>query len=149
VIWNRPGLAAVYTSVAILLIAYVAHYTPIAVRAIGVAFQRVSPTVEDAARLAGVSWTMMVRRVLLPALAPALAGTWGLTFVLCLRDLDLAMTVRPPGVETLPIRVYTLMANSSTSVTAELALLMVAFTLGVVLLTTATVAVARRVSAWG
>ena len=68
------------------------------------------------------------------------------TFVLCLRDL--AMTVHPPGVETLPIRVYALMANSSTSVTAELALLMVALTLAVMLVAGVAVAVARRVTAW-
>src|SRR5258707_11905753 len=83
-----------------------------------------------------------------PILAPALAGVWGLTFVLCLRDLDLAMTVHPPGVETLPIRIYTLMANSSSSVTAELALLMIALTLSVMLVVGVAVAVARRVNAW-
>jgi len=146
-LWNRPGMAGVYTSVVILLIAYVAHYTPIAVRAVGVALQDISPAVEHAARLAGVPWTKMLRRVLVPMLAPALAGTWGLTFVMCLRDLDLAMTVRPPGVETLPIRIYTLMANSSSSVTAELALVMVGLTLAVILVAVATVGVTRRMSA--
>ena len=147
-LWNRPGLAEIYTSVGILLIAYVAHYTPVAVRAVGVALQSISPAVEHAARLAGVPWTTMLRRVLVPIMAPALAGVWSVTFVLCFRDLDLAMTVHPPGVETLPIRVYTLMANSSSSVTAELALLMVALTLAVMLVAGVAVAVARRVSAW-
>ena len=37
--WNRPGLTGIYTSVVILLIAYVAHYTPVAARAVGVALQ--------------------------------------------------------------------------------------------------------------
>jgi ABC-type Fe3+ transport system permease subunit len=147
-LWNRPGLTGIYTSVVILLIADIAHYTPVAVRAVGVALQSISPAVEHAARLAGVPWITMVRRVLVPILAPALAGVWGVTFVLCLRDLDLAMTVHPPGVETLPIRVYTLMANGSTSVTAELALLMVALTLAIMLVGGVAVAVARRVSPW-
>jgi len=146
--WNRPGLTGIYTSVVILLIAYVAHYTPVAVRAVGAALQSISPSVEEAARLAGVPWITMVRRILVPSLAPALAGVWSLTFVLCLRDLDLAMTVHPPGVETLPIRVYTLMANSSSSVTAELALLMIALTLAVMLVAGVAVGVARRASAW-
>jgi iron(III) transport system permease protein len=146
--WNRPGLTGIYASVVILLIAYVAHYTPVAIRAVGVGLQSVSPAVEQAARLAGVPWITMVRRVLLPSLAPALAGVWGVTFILCLRDLDLAMTVHPPGVETLPIRVYTLMANSSSSVTAGLALLMVALTLAVMLVGGVAVVAARRASAW-
>lgn len=147
-LWNRPGLTVIYTSVAVLLIGYIAHYTPVAVRAVGVALQPISPTIEHAARLAGVPWFTMVRRVLVPVLATALAGVWGVTFVLCLRDLDLAMTVHPPGVETLPIRVYTLMANSSSAVTAQLALLMVALTVAVMLVAGVAVGVARRVSAW-
>ena len=136
------------TSVGILLIGYVAHYTPVAVRAVGVALQSVSPAVEQAARIAGVSWPAMLRRVLVPMLRPGLAGAWGLTFVLCLRDLDLAMTVHPPGVETLPIRVYTLMANSPGAVTAALALLMVALTVAVTLVAAVGVVAARRMSAW-
>ena len=147
-VWNRPGLAGIYTSVGILVIGYVAHYTPVAVRAVGVALQSLSPAVEQAARIAGVSWPAMLRRVLVPMLRPGLAGAWGLTFVLCLRDLDLAMTVHPPGVETLPIRVYTLMANSSAAVTAALALLMVALTVAVTLVAAVGVVAARRMSAW-
>lgn len=147
-LWNRPGVTGLYTSVAILLIAYIAHYTPVAVRAVGVALQSVSPGVEEAARLAGVSWATMVRRVLVPMLRPALAASWGLTFILCLRDLDLAMTVHPPGIETLPIRVYTLMANSPGPVTAALALLMVTLTGVVTVVAGVAVAVARRTNAW-
>ena len=100
------------------------------------------------ARIAGVSWPAMLRRVLVPMLRPGLAGAWGLTFVLCLRDLDLAMTGHPPGVETLPIRVYTLMANSPGAVTAALALLMVALTVAVTLVAAVGVVAARRMSAW-
>jgi iron(III) transport system permease protein len=147
-LWNRPWLTGIYTSAGILLIAHVAHYTPVATRVLGVALQSVSPAVEHAARLAGVPWPAMVRRVLVPMLRPALAGAWGLTFVLCLRDLDLGMTVHPPGVETLPIRVYTLMANSPGPVTAALALLMVGLTVAVTLVAAAAIAGARRMRVW-
>src|SRR5207247_519708 len=63
-LWNRQGLTPVYTSVGIILIAYVAHYTPLAARAIGVSLQAVSPRLEEAARVAGVPWTRMIWRVL-------------------------------------------------------------------------------------
>ena len=147
-LWNRPGLASVYASVGMILIGYVAHYAPIVVRAVGVGFQAISAGLEEAARIAGVPWISVMRRVLLPLLGPALVGAWALAFVFCLRDLDLVMTIHPPGVETLPIRLYTLMANSGSSVTAALALLMVMFTLACVLVARAGLAIVRRISAW-
>lgn len=147
-LWNRQGLTPIYASVGIILIGYVAHYMPLAARAIGVSLQAVSPRLEEAARVAGVPWAPMMRRVLAPTLAPAIAGAWALTFVFCLRDLDLAMTVHPPGVETLPIRLYTLMANSASSVTAALSCIFVILTITCVLVAGASLAVVRRIFAW-
>lgn len=147
-LWNRRGLTAIYASVAIILIGYVAHYTPLAARVIGVSLQAVTPRLEEAARLAGVSWTRTIRRVLVPAVAPAIASAWALTFVFCLRDLDLVMTVHPPGVETLPVRLYTLMANSASSATAALSCILVMLTLTCVLVAGAGLSAVRRLSAW-
>lgn len=146
--WNRSGLTYVYASVGIILISYVAHYTPLAARAIGVSLHTISANVEEAARVAGVPWTRMIRRVLVPLVAPAVAAAWALAFVFCLRDLDLVMTVHPPGVETTPIRLYTLMANSASSVTAALGVIMIALTAACVLVVGAGLAFVRRISAW-
>lgn len=90
----------------------------------------------------------MVRRVLVPMLAPALVGAWVLAFVFCLRDLDLVMTIHPPGVETLPVPVYTLMANSPGSVIAELGVVMVMLAAAVLLVAGLALAITRRISAW-
>lgn len=146
--WNRAGLAYVYASAAIILISYVAHYTPLAARAIGVSLHAISTNVEEAARVAGIPWTRMIRRVLVPLLAPAVAAAWALTFVFCLRDLDLVMTVQPPGVETMPIRIYTLMANSASAVTAALGMIMIMLTAACVLIVGAGLAFVRRISTW-
>jgi iron(III) transport system permease protein len=146
--WNRPGLTGVYASVLMLLIGYVAHYVPVATRVTGVGLQALPAGIEDAARIASVPWIRMMRGVLVPMLAPALVGAWFLAFVFCLRDLDLVMTVHPPGVETFPVRVYTLMANSPGSVTAELGVVMVLLAVAVLLVAGATLAITRRISAW-
>lgn len=147
--WNRPGLTYVYASVAIILIGFISHYAPLAARFIGVSLQAIPMSLEEAARVgAGVRWTWMIRYVLLPILAPGLATAWALAFIFCLRDLDLAMTIHPPGVETLPIRLYTIMANSPSSVTAAFAIIMIALTMACVLTVGAGVALVRRISAW-
>ena len=147
--WNRPGLTYVYASVAIILIGVVAHYAPLASRLVGVSLQAIPMSLEEAARVgAGVGWTRMIRHVLLPILAPGLATTWALAFIFCLRDLDLAMTIHPPGIETLPIRLYTIMANTPGSVTAALAVIMIALTMACVLVVGAGLAFVRRINVW-
>ena len=145
-LWNRPALTAVYASAGIILIGYAAHYTPLAALAIRVSLRAISAGVEDAARVAGVPWTRMMRGVLLPLLAPAAGTAWALTFVFCLRDLDLVMTLHPPGFETLPTRLYTLMANSADAVTAALAIVMVVVTVVSVLMAASARALLRRIA---
>lgn len=147
-VWNRTWLTYVYGSAGIILISYVAHYTPLAARAIAVSLQTIPRTVEEAARVANVSWTRMIRRVMVPLIAPGVIAAWALAFIFCLRDLDLVMTVHPPGVETLPIRLYTLMANSASSMTAALALIMMTLTAACVLAVSVALAFMRRISAW-
>jgi iron(III) transport system permease protein len=127
-LWNRAGLAWVYGSAAIVLVGWVGHFTPITARIAGLGLRSLAPSIEEAARLAGVRWSRTVWRVLVPLSWPALAGSWCLGFVFCLRDLDLAVTIYPPGTETLSVRVYTLMANSPEPVTAALAVVMVGLT---------------------
>jgi iron(III) transport system permease protein len=146
--WNRRGFSWVYGSAAIIVVGYVAHYTPVVVRVVGIGLQGLSRGVEDAARLAGVSWTGALRHVLAPLLWAPLVGAWCLAFIFCLRDLDLVMTIHPAGVETLPIRVYTLMANSPGPVTAALTLVMVLLTLGAVLGAVGGLAMVRRATRW-
>jgi iron(III) transport system permease protein len=148
VMWNRPGLTYVYGSVGIILISYVAHYTPLAARAIGISLQTISTHVDEAARVGGVPWTRMFRRVLIPLCAPGIATAWALVFIFCLRDLDLVMTVHPPGVETLPIRLYTLMANSPSSVTAALGVIIVTLTAACVAVGGAALTFLHRTDAW-
>ena len=52
-----------------------------------------------------------------------MAATWILTFILAFGELGVSLLVAPPGESTLPIRVYTLIANAPSSQVAALALL--------------------------
>ncbi len=147
--WNRAGLGWLYGSAAVILVGYVGHFTPLAVRAAGIGLRSLTPEIEEAARLAGVRWERVVWRVLAPLSRPALAAAWFLAFAFCLRDLDLTVTIYPPGAETLPVRVYTLMANSPDPVIAALALVMAGLTAGVLSLAWGALALVRsRSAAW-
>jgi iron(III) transport system permease protein len=128
-LWNRASTAWLYRSLLIIVLGYIARYTALATRIQGLALRQVPISYAEAARLAQVRWGAEVWRIHIPTLKQALMASWLIAFIFCLRDLDTTMTLYPPGQETLPVRIYTLMANSPESVVAALALILVLITL--------------------
>lgn len=123
--WNRPATAWVYGTLAILVVAGVARYGILALRAAAVAFGQTSSAVEDAARTAGAGYLRRLSRIVLPIHRRGLSAAFLLTFVFCLRDLETAVLFYPPGGEPLTVRVFTLEANGPAGVVAALALVQV------------------------
>jgi len=74
-------------------------------------------------------WFRRLTIILIPLAKRGLAGAWLVGFIFCLRDLDITMIVYPPAHDTLPVRIFTLMANSPEEVIAALSMIMVAITL--------------------
>jgi iron(III) transport system permease protein len=56
----------------------------------------------------------------------ALVASWLIVFVLAFGELGVSILVAPPGETTLPIRIYTIIANTPPSHVAALALLQMA-----------------------
>jgi iron(III) transport system permease protein len=61
--------------------------------------------------------------VVLPQIRLVLAAAWVIVFVLAFGELGTSILVAPPGETTLPIRIYTMIANAPPSHVAALALL--------------------------
>jgi len=72
---------------------------------------------------------LIIERLFLRIVKRGLTGAWLVGFIFCLRDLDITMIVYPPAHDTLPVRIFTLMANSPEEVIAALSMIMVAITL--------------------
>jgi len=64
-------------------------------------------------------------RIVLPQIRPGLLAAWVIVFTLAFGELGASVLVTPPGESTLPIRIYTLIANTPPSQVAALALLQV------------------------
>jgi iron(III) transport system permease protein len=123
-VWNRPGIAgALYGTDAMFLLAYLARLVPVAALILAASAQTVSVSQEEAAAVSGAGWIRMMRRIVLPQMRFGIAAAWVIAFVLALGELGVSVLVAPPGEATLPIRIYTIIANTPASQVAALALL--------------------------
>jgi iron(III) transport system permease protein len=123
-LWNRPGIVgALYGTDAMLLLAYLARFVPVAALIVAATTQTVSVSQEEAAAVSGAGWFRTMRKIVLPQLRVGIAAAWVVAFVMAFGELGASILVAPPGESTLPIRIYTNIANTPSSNVAMLALL--------------------------
>ena len=129
-LWNRPGLpGAVYGTDVMLVLAHLARFVPVAALILAAAVASVAFSQEEAASVSGAGWTRTVTRLVLPQVRGGLLAAWAVAFVLAFGELGASILVAPPGDATLPIRIYTIIANTPASHVAALALLQAAVVL--------------------
>jgi iron(III) transport system permease protein len=126
-VWNRPGvLGAAYGTDVMFILGYLARFLPVAALAVAAAIRYVPVSHEEAAAVSGAGWLRTMFRIVLPQVRLGLLTAWVITFVLAFGELGVSILVAPPGESTLPIRIYTIIANTPSSHVAALALLQTA-----------------------
>jgi iron(III) transport system permease protein len=83
---------------------------------------------EEAAQSVGAGWFRRLFYILIPFAKRGIIAAWLVGFIFCLRDLGITMMVYPPAHDTLPVRIFTLMANSPEEVIAALCMIMIVIT---------------------
>ena len=99
------------------------RFLPVATVAMMRAVGSLSPSWTDAARVHGVAPRRLLARVILPILAPAMIVSLLLVMVLSAADITTTHFLQPPGKQSLPVAVFTVMANSPEGLVASLCLL--------------------------
>ncbi len=127
--WNRPATNFIYGTPVIIILGYVACYTVLTSRMTISGLSQISSSIEEAAEISGISWWRRVSGILAPLMGRSLWASWLIAYIFCLRDIGVTMAVYPPGHDTLPIRIFTLMANASGPLIAGLCLIMILSTL--------------------
>jgi iron(III) transport system permease protein len=123
-LWNRPGLlGTAYGTDAMFLLAHLARFLPVAALVLGASVRDVPQSHEEAAAVSGAGWSRTMARIVAPQIRRGLAAAWLIAFVLCFGELGASILIAPPGESTLPIRIYTIIANTPSSHIAALALL--------------------------
>jgi iron(III) transport system permease protein len=123
-VWNRSGpLGVLYGTDGMFLVAHVSRFVPVAALVLAAVVRYVPVSHEEAAAMSGAGWLRTVATIIMPQIRLGLAVAWVVVFVLAFGELGASILVAPPGESTLPIRIYTIIANAPPSHVATLALL--------------------------
>lgn len=122
--WNAPGLRGeAYASPAVLLLGLAARAFAPALLAAWIAIRAIPASAEDAGRLAGLSPATRAFRITLPmARAGLLAGALAAAAVAA-GEVAIPALVAPPGIQTLSVRLFSLIHFGADGVVGAAALM--------------------------
>ena len=134
-LWNRPGLDLVYETSAMLIIAYIAGYTPFVALILSSSLKQIPEELEEAGWLATKSRARIFYRILLPLMSPGMFVGFLAGFVLAVSNLGTALLTVAPGKTTLPISIYNYMHYGSDEMVCAMSLILVVLVIAGILLT--------------
>ena len=128
-LWNTPWTNFVYGTPVIIIIGYLVKYTALTSRISVNQLAQIPDSMEEAARVVGAGWFRRMIFIAAPLVRRGLLASWLVGYIFSLRDTGITMLVYPAGHETLPVRIFTLMANGSPQLIAALCMVMIIATL--------------------
>jgi len=104
---ENPPLRILYSLRGIVL-AHAFYNAPIVTRIVEARWADLHPSYEESAAIAGASGWVTFRKVLLPLLGPAIAGSSALVFIFCFLSFPIVLTLGGAQFSTLEVEIYTL-----------------------------------------
>ncbi len=123
-LWNTPSTWFIYATPALLILGYTAQFCAVTTRLSLAGLMLIPKSLDEAGRLSGAMWARRLFRISIPLSARTLICAWLAAYILCLRDVPIALMTAPPGADPLSARILTLMANGAPPMIASLCLIM-------------------------
>jgi iron(III) transport system permease protein len=123
--YNTPYTNFIYATPLIILFAYTIKYLFLSSKIIENKLIQIPYSLIESAKLSGASWRQIIWFIVLPLAKDALIVAWLVGFIFSLRESTLTMLVYPAGADTLPLYIFTQMANGDPKVIASLCLIMI------------------------
>ncbi|WP_443744174.1 ABC transporter permease [Sutterella sp.] len=125
--WNRIyAYAPLYNTIGFMVLVYVILYLPYSIQYVSSAWMQMSPSLEEAGRVAGGSPAFVFRRVTLPLIAAGVIQGFIMIFIIVLRELVAASLISPPDVLVISTFIVNEFEQGSASVAMAAAFLCVA-----------------------
>lgn len=90
----------------VMLVAYAIRFLALAVSSIDAGFERIRPSLTEAALTLGVHGWRLIYRVYLPLIKGSLGVAWLMVFVDIMKEMPITLMTRPSGWDTLAVRIY-------------------------------------------
>jgi len=97
-----------YGTIWILLVAYISREIPIGVRSISAAFFQLHNELEYSASVCGASWSVVLKKIMIPLILPGIISGWILVFVPMMRELSMSLFLYSYGNETIAVAIFDL-----------------------------------------
>jgi putative spermidine/putrescine transport system permease protein len=132
-------------SIGVLVLSHVAIIVPYVIRTTAASLALLDPQLEDAARSLGASVWRTFLHVVLPNLLPGIATGAAFAFISSFDNLTVSLFLAGPRVETLPIRLFSMIEFDLDPSVAAISTVLVLITLAVVIVAHRTVGLTRIV----
>jgi len=123
IFYSRTGLAGSFPG---MVAAHVVLVTPFVVRMVAGSLAEFDDSVEEAARNLGAGWLRVFFRVTLPIIRPGVVAGAVFAFIISFDELVVTLFLAGPGLQTLPIRVFTFVQYNSTPVISAISMALIA-----------------------
>ena len=114
-----------YNTFFLVAVAYLVRFFPQTLQYGEASLNLISPRIDEAARSLGYPSRKVLFRVIIPLLRPGLLAGGALVFVSSLKELPATLLLRPPGFDTLAVRVWVEASEAVYHLAAPAALLIV------------------------
>ncbi len=140
---------SLYSTVWIILVAYLSRFLLLALRPVTNALQQLDPSLDEAARMSGARFTRRLATVILPLVAPSAVAGGMMVFLTAFNELTVSALLWSSGAETVGVVLFSLEQAGDTVSAAAVAVIAVVVTLVMMLIANALASrVARGVLPW-
>ena len=126
---------SLYGTAWIILIAYVAGFFALALRPVLSGYQQIDRNLEEAAQVAGASWSRRMVEIIFPLVAPAAAASAILVFMSAINEIQTSIMLISSSARTLGPMIIFLEDGGASTLAAAVGCLMVLGILAVMLIT--------------
>ncbi len=135
IMWNRPFTDWIYHAAGIIVICNFARFSPIAFKAISAPFTTTAQQLKDLTTMLRGGYLLKMRHIFFPLARRGLLLGFLIAFLFSIRELSSMLLILPPGKETVPIRIFSLIHYGAYEHVAVLSLALILLGFAVSLIT--------------
>ncbi len=133
-VWNQPLFGGIIYGSSVMVILSYFRFIPIAYFLVSASIVKLPGQFEEIGQLSGRARRAIVWGIIFPQIKPGFFGAMLLTFIFCFSELDTAVLTYPPGMETIPVRIFALLHYGTHETVAALCLWQIIIIIVIVLL---------------